>query len=367
MLRNLKLRTRLTLFMALILFCVCSVLTFTSTYSAQKIYQPLLMSTPSSDGGKKETVLIENMDAERDKMNSVYRAVNFICIALVFVVGTGMTYIMAGKVLSPITKLSRDIETIDENNLFMPLLEVASKDEVSRLSISFNSMIKKLEKAFISQKNFSANAAHELKTPLAAMISRIEVCQLDDNPSLLDYKDTLNDVLQCAGRMNELVGDLLEMTTTPITERSINIDLTELLEQVIHEVSQSNPKGIHFENKITNINLMGDRALLYRAFLNIMQNAVKYNKPDGSVSILANADDGKAIITISDSGIGIPADQLDRIFEPFYCVDKSRSRQLGGSGLGLALVKTIIEKHGGDISADSELGENTDITVTLPI
>jgi signal transduction histidine kinase len=184
--------------MAIILFCACMVLTFTLIYSADKIYQPKT-AKPSPNGG----IISEDVQANDFETNNyAFRLVSLVSIVLVFVIGTGATYAMAGKSLSPITKLSRDIETIDENNLFMPVSNTTSGDEVSKLSVSFNSMIRKLEKAFISQKNFSANAAHELKTPLAAIISRIEVCQLDENPTPLEYKDTLNDVLQSAERLS---------------------------------------------------------------------------------------------------------------------------------------------------------------------
>lgn len=363
MLRHMKLRTRLTIFMAIILFFACSVLALTLTYSADKIYQSQT-ATASPFG----SIIVNNSQANtgKDRSNDTFRIVSLISIVLIFVTGTGVTYATAGKVLGPITKLSHNIETIDENNLFMPVSETKSGDEVSKLSASFNNMISKLEKAFISQKNFSANVAHELKTPLAAMISRIEVCQLDENPSPLEYKDTLDDVLQSAERLGALVSDLLAMNTETFIEKRESIDVKQMFEHIIEDVSQNNPKGVRFNNLANGINIFGDRSLLYRVFLNIVQNAVKYNKPDGSVTISAATNGENTIIAISDTGIGIPMDQLDRIFDPFYCVDKSRSRQLGGSGIGLALVKAIIEKHGGKIHADSELGMHTTITVILP-
>jgi signal transduction histidine kinase len=285
---------------------------------------------------------------------------------LVFAVGAGAVYAIAGKALKPITKLCRDIEAVDENNLFVPVGETASGDEVAKLSASFNRMIGKLEKAFVSQKNFSANAAHELKTPLAAMISRIEVCRLDEKPSPREYGKTLDDILQNAERLSALVGDLLEMNTEPFIERPEDINVKMMFGQIIDDISKNNPKNVRFDNRAGEIHLSGDKRLLYRAFLNIAANAVKYNRPDGMVTISAQGNGGNAVISVSDTGIGIPADQLDRIFEPFYCVDRSRSRRLGGSGLGLSLAEAIIKKHGGGIRAESEAGAFTTVTVTLP-
>ena len=366
MLKNMKLRTRLTLFMAVIMFCACLVLTLTLIFSADKIYQTTT-ATPSIYGSIIEhDTQINDVNTTKDQSSYTFRIVGFISIILVFVTGTGVTYAMAGKALSPITDLSRSIGTIDENNLFMPVRETTSGDEVSKLAVSFNSMIRKLEKAFISQKHFSANAAHELKTPLAAMISRIEVCQLDENPSTAEYKDTLSDVIESAGRLSSLVNDLLEMNASPSIEKREDVDAMEMFNQIITDVSKNNIKEVHLENEVDGIYLSGDKRLLYRAFLNIIQNAVKYNVLNGKVIISAERKDGKSVITVSDTGIGIPADQLDKIFDPFYCVDKSRVRQLGGSGLGLALVKSIIDKHGGNVYIASKLGASTTVTVILP-
>ena len=360
MLNNLRLRTRLTLFMAIILFCVCMVLTTTLILSAEKIYHQTAM--PSQHG----TVISPTDNIETSDSNSTFRLVSFVSILLVFIVGTGATYIIAGKALSPITKLSRNIEMIDENYLFMPVSETISGDEVSKLSLSFNSMISKLEKAFITQKNFSANTAHELRTPLAAIISRIEVCQLDDVPSQQEYQDTLSDVLQSAERLNTLVNDLLEMTNGSLNDVVERIDLKNMFEHIISDVAGKNIENIKYINLVDDIHISGNKRLLIRAFLNLIQNATKYNKPDGTVEISTELNENSVIIKIKDSGIGIPSNQLDRIFEPFYCVNESRSRQFGGSGLGLALAKTIIEKHGGEICAKSELGSYTTIIVRLP-
>jgi signal transduction histidine kinase len=355
--------------MASILFVACTALTFSSIYSANRVYKPhdreqYDLFAPDNNF-MREDKRTENVDERRISENDHFAIISFISVVLVFILGTTATYVIAGRALKPITKLSRDIGTIDENNLFMQLEKPTVNDEVSRLSASFNRMIDRLEKACISQKNFSANAAHELKTPLAAMISSIEVCQLDENPTPQEYKQTLNDVLQNAERLSGLVNDLLAMNSDNTILRD-KFDLQEMFGQIIHDNLQ-NDKNVRLDNQINGIALSGDKNLLYRAFFNLAYNAVKYNKQNGTVTFSAKKNTEEVIIKISDTGIGVPAGQLDKIFDPFYCVDKSRSRQLGGSGLGLSIVKAIIEKHGGNIHAESEINNGAVITVNLPL
>ena len=365
MIKKIKLRTRLTLLMALVLFCACSILTFTLVTSADKIYQPLT-AKPTQTGSIVEGYSNSGVEnTQKEKYDKELRVVSLISIISVFIIGVGATYIIAAKALRPITKLSREIEKIDENNLFVSVQETQSNDEIAALSTTFNNMIGKLEKAFASQKQFSANAAHELKTPLAAIITKIEVCQLDENPSTQEYKKTVDDVLQSAERLNALINDLLEMYADDGLRNNEAFDLREMFCAIIDEISKTNPKSVTFDNQIGALDLIGNRDLLYRAFLNITHNAAKYNKPNGTVTLSAQSVAEGIRVIVVDTGIGIPSDQLEKIFDPFYCVDKSRSRVLGGNGLGLSLVKTIIEKHGGEIAVESEVGVSTTISVIL--
>ena len=366
MINRMKLRVRLTLLMAIILFIACSVLTFSLVYSANKIYQPI-SAIPSPTGAIVENrVQTEDAIEQKVKNDKELQLVSLVSIIIVFITGVGATYIVAGKALAPITKLSREIEKIDENNLFTMVQKPKAHDEIAVLSTSFNNMINKLEKAFAVQKQFSANVAHELKTPLAAIISKIEVCKLDENPTSQEYNETLDDILYNTERLSGLVSDLLEMYAEFGLKRYTTSDLREMFNGIIEEASQNNPKSVVFDNRIDALSITGDLDLLYRAFLNLTQNAVKYNKTKGIVTISAQAEGDKIVVSVSDTGIGIPDDQLERIFDPFYCVDKSRSRLLGGNGLGLSLVKTVVEKHNGAIDVKSEIGRSTTISVTLP-
>jgi signal transduction histidine kinase len=355
--KKMKLQTRLTVFIAIVLLCMCAVLSAVSIFSAQRIYSST-SARPSSNGGVTEEVYYSS--------NSKFATVSLISISLAFVTGTGATYLIARNALNPITELAGAVGRIDEHNLSLTVQAPRSCDEVAALSAAFNSMIGKLERAFASQKDFAASAAYELKTPLTAMISKVEVCQLNDDPSPSECKETLADVLQSAERLSALVDDLLEMHVNSDAESYVTFDVGKLFDEIIEDASQDNPKDVTFQNEAGGVRLTGDRELLYRAFLNLVWNAVKYNKPRGSVVISAKEVPGGVEIAIADTGIGISENDLDRIFEPFYRVDKSRSREFGGSGLGLALARTVIEKHEGEIRAESTPGVSTVMTVCLP-
>ncbi|MBO9606729.1 MAG: HAMP domain-containing protein [Paenibacillaceae bacterium] len=366
---RLPLRLRLTLLTALILTIASIALMMASIYAARHIYNqdfpaykieasehmpgfPLVPRPPRA-------IVIER--------NNDFTAAGVASAVMVIVVGTGLTYLITGRALKPVTDLSEEIKEIGENNLFRQVSVPPSNDEVSKLSRSFNRMIRQLEKAFAAHKNFSANAAHELKTPLAAMIANIEVLQLDDDPTLDQYKETLEDTLQNAQRLSSLVNDLLKLNAEQHVAICEKIEAKIMFDTIIDELLEPiQSSGIHVENRTDNVLLCGDNHLLHRAFSNIIHNAVKYNKPGGVIVIAAAETADATRVTIFDSGIGIPEDQIDKIFDPFYCVDKSRSRALGGCGLGLAIVKMVIDKHGGKISVHSVADVSTTIVIQLP-
>ncbi|MBW7456765.1 sensor histidine kinase [Paenibacillus sepulcri] len=367
---HLPLRLRLTLLMALILIIASIVLMMTSIYAARKIYKtdvPMLKTAAIERNKQIYKVDVPKLKTAAIERNNDFTAVGIISAVLVIAIGTCLTYLIAGRALKPVTDLSKEIGEIDENNLFRQVGVPSSNDEVSKLSRSFNRMIHKLEKVFVAHKNFSANAAHELKTPLAAMIANIEVLQLDDHPTVDEYKETLEDTLKNAQRLNVLVNDLLKLNAGQNIAESEKIEAADMFANIIDELLQPiQSKNIRIENRTAGVLLHGDKHLLYRAFYNMIHNAVKYNKPNGVIIIAAAENAVNTRITILDTGIGIPEDQIDKIFDPFYCVDKSRSRELGGSGLGLSIVKMVIEKHGGEIQVHSVADVSTTIVIRLP-
>lgn len=387
---SLSLRLRLTLLMAIILSIGCISLMTAAIYAARVIYvQPQLVPKVDAFDEIKEGSLSEpSVSSESPEppkppeppeppVSSTpvlieqqidFASAGFLCAVLIIISGIGITYIVTGRALKPVTDLSKEIEEIDENHLYRQVQVPPSNDEVASLSVSFNRMIHKLEKSFLAYKHFSANAAHELKTPLAAMLARIEVVQLSDPPILEELTEALKDMRSNVVRLNSIVQDLLQMNADMNGFSRVIFRANELFQTIISEFSSEiQRKHIHIEVDLEDVMLYGEKNLLQQAFSNILHNAIKYNKENGSIQITAvHHSSDTTCITITDTGIGIPKDQIDKIFDPFYCVNKSRSRKLGGNGLGLSIVKAIIDKHDGSLQVQSEPDIATTFRIQLP-
>lgn len=357
-----SLRVRITLFSALIIVLVGGFLTGAFLHAASDGIRFTLQQ-----GGE-----ITSKDANIDLLNtsdtagpwnlgrqSILRSFAYLTVAIL--AGVAGAWFLARRALRPISRLSEVIESIDVNNLAEPIPVPPSKDEVARLTQSFNNMLLKLNSAFEGQKRFVQNAAHELKTPVTAILTNIEVLEMDAEPSQEDYKAVVKIVKENAERMSALVQDLL-LINVESRELTSRFSFRQLLEEIREELAlESQQRGISFSVQ-GDLKLVGNRALLKRAFHNIVHNAIRYNRPGGSIDISCR--DGK--ITIADTGIGIPADKLDKVFEPFYCVDASRSRKLGGSGLGLAMVKQIFQQHQIQVQISSVEAQGTKFIISLP-
>jgi signal transduction histidine kinase len=281
-----------------------------------------------------------------------------IIIAAVFIAfGTFGAFVISGRTLKPIKTLAEKIEDIDENSLSEQLESPKSNDEVSRLTHSFNQLLLKLNRSFENQRLFAQNAAHELKTPLSSIMANIEVLELDDEPTVNEYKELIDDVKVSTERLIELVKGLLSLNSILDESQFQPFDARVVIEPVLGEL-----QGLITQKGVGVIisgqcRIKGDKALLERAFFNLIHNAVRYNNDNGDVKIILASDS----IIIEDNGLGIPADSLEQIFEPFYCVDKSRSKKLGGHGLGMTIAKNIFDKHEIEVCIFSEVGEGTKI------
>lgn len=365
---KMTLRCRLTLLTALILAAVCVGLTYFSIANAG-----LAFSTPSNNSPRLhipqqvdevKPVPSQSSDNvyyiyEKNKRNFTNISILYMCVFIV--IGTGLTYLIAGRVLKPVTDLSRNIRDIDENNLTTRITAIHHGDEVAKLTSSFNHLLTRLENAFESQRRFAQHAAHEFKTPLASIMANIEVLQLDKDPSKEEYKEVIEITKESTEKLIQLVSELLQLHVSVCEESMIKTDAYEMFEAIFHELDPSiKQKNIRTSNDCQCM-ILGIPDLLHHAFYNIVENAIKYNKDGGQITISSD----KNKIVISDTGIGIPAAYIQHIFEPFYCVDPSRSRKLGGSGLGLSVVKAIIEKHNGNIHIESNIGVGTTITVEI--
>lgn len=286
---------------------------------------------------------------------------------LVVLLSGAVTYWLTGKALSPLRKMAGQMETIQAQNLAQPVEVPGTEDEVAHLAKSFNAMLSRLEKSFKTQKRFSANAAHELRTPLAVIQARLDLLDRKSKELPGDCAESLEILAAQTERLSHLVEELLQMARLETVQKSDQISLPALLEEILcdlEEIAQKN--GVKMIQHPSEGELVGNDALLYRAIYNVIENSIKYNHTGGQVSVQSNVEKGQIIITISDSGRGIPAEDQKQVFEPFFRVDKSRSLQIGGCGLGLALTKAIIELHGGQIGIVSSSPKGTTIRIMLP-
>jgi Signal transduction histidine kinase len=285
------------------------------------------------------------------KIQSLAIAVIFICI------GTIGVYFISGRVLKPITVLTTRIKDIDENNLKTQIEPCIVEDEVAQLTNSFNHMLDKLNHSFENQRLFAQNAAHELKTPLSSIMAHIDVLQMDEQPTNDDYRETIEVVRISTKRLIDLVSGLLSLNSLMDEHNCEFIDCRKMFENIMTDMQEMiDEKRLHFAI-FGDCQIIGDKNLLERAFANLVSNAVRYNVEEGTVQITL----GVSNIVIEDSGIGIPEENLDLIFEPFYCVDKSYSKKILGNGLGMAIAKNIFDKHNIKIKITSNLGQGTKI------
>ena len=277
---------------------------------------------------------------------------------------------ITNKVLSPIKEITMAARRISSENL-SERLEIRSSDELGELARTFNDMIERLERSFLRMKEFSADVSHELKTPLTALKGEIEVALLRDR-SKEEYKRILRSALEEIDRLTRVVNDLLTLSKGEMGKLLIEKERVKVEDVVVDVVSQiygmMEEKNIEFSmDKKGEDVVLGDRNLLKQLFLNLIENAVKYNVEGGRIKVCIDGSrDGWVSVKVEDTGVGIPKEEIPKIFEKFYRVDKSRSRKVGGAGLGLSIAKWIVEAHGGRIKVESDLGKGATFVVFLP-
>ncbi|MEG0239081.1 sensor histidine kinase [Anaerorhabdus sp.] len=377
--KKLDLKLKLTLSIAIMFLSMVVILTTASLQSLNKYFIapvqsaiPTVPLQPTIDvSDALEIVPAENvMQAlsgivEYGKVQ--FNTMTFLAMGIVGIVGIAITYIIVSRSLKPLDTLTSEIGKIDENAIHQPLEVDTTSKEVEQLTISFNKMLKRLESVFNVQKRFSTAAAHELKTPLAVLKTNIEV--LDEQATLEEYKHVMEVTKRQVERMNDLVNNLLLVSTS--SEYNCN-EVCSIQELVKNALSELNPrikeKAIQVRVSDTDCTLIGNEVMLQRAISNLLDNSIKYAKRiDPRITIEIRQDQEYLSLMISDNGIGIPEDQLNLITEPFYRIDQSRSRKIAGSGLGLTLVKEIIERHHGHLNIESKLDEGTTISIQLPL
>ena len=293
----------------------------------------------------------------------------FAIISVVILAGLGGLF-LASRVLKPVEQITKTAQEIEESDLSRRIT-VKNDDELGRLASTLNDMIGRLEAAFSRQRQFTADASHELRTPLAIMQAEATLA-LSKERSEADYRKSLETISQESAYMSSVIGKLLFLARSDAGKEQLNfadVELKELITQLSTNVEAlAADKGIKFSvDAPENLLVYGDKVKIRQLFINILENAVRYTPEGGYISVSILKKDKNAVIAISDTGIGIPAEHLPHIFERFYRVDKARSRADGGVGLGLAIAKYIADSHNGKIEVASQIGKGTTFTITLPL
>ena len=296
-----------------------------------------------------------------------YRKNSLIISAVLAFLGGVATYFISGHALRPIREFSDKIEKVQAQNLADSRIEENQVKELNQLSVSYNRMLERLSDAFEIQRQFTANAAHELRTPLALMQVQLDLYHSNSHPGNdADTVQMIKMVTEQNDRLNKMVKTLLDMSELQTVGRDDEIILDALVDEVLEDLEPlAEGKNIRLIGKCKDITMVGSDILIYRLVYNLVENAIKYNHSGGQVIVTADRKEKQVYLSVEDTGAGIPEELKERVFEPFFRVDKSRSRELGGVGLGLALVREIVRVHDGSITVKSNPSGGTIFEVVL--
>lgn len=387
-LKKRSLQWRLTLLITLLVTVTCILMYFfisNSAVTGMENLESYIVQINKTDStpitfNVDPSILFPDLSNQVQATKDLFRIRSIIATGIIILLSSIGTYFISHRALTPLHDLSTKIGKIQAQNLSESLEIPDSNDEISQLTASFNKMLSRLDDAFTAQKQFSASAAHELRTPLAVMQTNLEVFARKKTPSTEEYQEIFSLIQEQTGRLSHLAEILLDMTGIQTVERSETISLAELTEEVFCDLaSVAEQKQIELIQRDGDCTVTGSYLLLYRAVYNLVENAIKYNHPSGKVTVALHP--GKVIldassqphpadcafIEISDTGIGISPEYQEKIFAPFFRVDKSRSRAMGGAGLGLALVTEIARQHGGQVKVLESNEKGSTIALMLPL
>lgn len=291
-----------------------------------------------------------------------YKRKSLVFSVMMALFGGVVTYFICGRALKPLNEFSKKIEEVQAQNLADSEIEENDVKELNQLSVSYNRMLKRLSEAFETQRQFTANAAHELRTPLAVMQVQLDVYNSSEHPDNdACATQTIQMVTEQNERLSKMVKTLLDMSELQTVARDDEIALDALVEEVLADLEPlAQEKHIQLDQTCEPVSMMGSDILIYRLVYNLVENAIKYNRLDGTVTVSVTEENDRTCIRVEDTGNGIPEELKGRVFDPFFRVDKSRSRALGGVGLGLALVHEIVRVHDGEITIkDNKAGGTT--------
>ena len=381
--KKMSLQWRLTIITTLLIAMICGSLTI-FIYKNGVYYIDSLQNTvdaKSEDNNEKnpDEIYISIPDEEWNNFaknfsiqvynnKADYKKSSLLFSTLLSLLGGVITFFISGHALKPLCDFSKKIEEVQAQNLSDSRIEENNFSELNQLSISYNKMLERLSEAFKLQRQFTANAAHELRTPLAVMQLQIDLYNSSKHPDNdTSAQQTISMITEQTERLGKMVRTLLDMSELQTIARDEEIAISALVEEVLADLEPlAQEKGINLIEKCDNVLLMGSDILIYRLVYNLVENAIKYNFSDGTVTVTATQQNSQLHLTVEDTGNGIPEELKERIFEPFFRLDKSRSRELGGVGLGLALVREIVRVHNGSILVKNNANSGTTFEVIFP-
>ena len=367
----------ITLYIALICGCLTMLIYKNGVYYIDSL-QETVDARGDDNGGSSDEIYIsipeDNWDDFANDFSvqvynnkADYKKNSLIISALLALLGGVATYFISGHALKPIGKFSDKIEEVQAQNLADSRIEENNVKELNQLSVSYNKMLERLSDAFDIQRQFTANAAHELRTPLSLM--QIQLDSYNSNPhpgNDADTEQTIKMVTEQNDRLGKMVKTLLDMSELQTVGRDDVIMVNALVDEALADLEPlAQEKNIKLIGKCTDIRMIGSDILIYRMVYNLVENAIKYNHSGGRVTVTAYQKEKHIYLSIEDTGNGIPEELRQRVFEPFFRVDKSRSRELGGVGLGLALVHEIVSAHDGTITVRSNPSGGTIFDVSF--
>lgn len=405
--RKISLQWRLTILTTVLITVLCGCLTF-FLYKNGVYYIDTLQETVTDQGTTPEAVYIDIPDNEWDDFasqfatkvynsKSDYRNRSLLITAVVALIGGAVTFFVSGRALKPLKEFSETVEKVQAQNLADYTIEENRIAELDRLRTSYNKMLLRLSESFETQRQFTGNAAHELRTPLALIQAQLDLYHTTEHPESGDAaEETIQMVTEQNERLSKLVRTLLDMSELQTVARNEKIEIQGLIEEVLTDLEPlAQEKNIELLQKAQNsldgrldgteesllvacsvnsnekpedeLILTGSDILIYRMIYNLVENAIKYNRVDGIVTVSAKREKNEVVLTVADTGNGIDESFREQIFEPFFRVDKSRSRELGGVGLGLAMVREIVRVHDGKIEVRGNEQGGTTFEVRMSI
>lgn len=374
--KKMSLQWRLTIITTLFIAMICGCLTMyiysSGVYYMDSLQEAVDAQSQDDEEGPNEIFIgipddtwddfASNFSVQVYNNKADYKRKSLVFSVMMALFGGVVTYFICGRALKPLNEFSKKIEEVQAQNLADSEIEENDVKELNQLSVSYNRMLKRLSEAFETQRQFTANAAHELRTPLAVMQVQLDVYNSSEHPDNdACATQTIQMVTEQNERLSKMVKTLLDMSELQTVARDDEIALDALVEEVLADLEPlAQEKHIQLVQTCEPVSMMGSDILIYRLVYNLVENAIKYNRLDGTVTVLVTEENDRTCIRVEDTGNGIPEELKGRVFDPFFRVDKSRSRALGGVGLGLALVHEIVRVHDGEITIkDNKAGGTT--------